>query len=146
MVLAQHGPDARPGSLPRHLRAADAPALADPVRAGTQRAAQFPVPRQLAAVPCAQREVLRLARLVVMQPGRAGKAVVGIGPQRRLLRIVARGTDPLGQLREPVAASLPHRGKRRGVPGQLQRDLIGLAGAVPAGDRGHGQHRTINTT
>jgi hypothetical protein len=59
---------------------------------------------------------------------------------------VAGGADPVGELRQPVAAALADGRERLGVPGQLQSDLIGLTGAVPAGNRRHGQGRSINAT
>lgn len=136
-MLAQRGAHPWPGPLAGRLTAANAGALADPVGTGPHRAAQLPAASQVAAVPGAQREVFRLARPVVVQPGRAGKAVSGIGPQGRQLGIAERGADPLGQLRQLVAAPLPHCRERPGIPGQLERDLVGLASAIPAGDRGH---------
>ena len=71
--LAGRRPSAGPGPLARHPGAAQARALADPVGAGPQRAAQFPAAGQVTAGPRAQREELVVARLIVVPPAiRAG--------------------------------------------------------------------------
>jgi hypothetical protein len=148
-VLAARRPDPRPGALPRQQAGQPArpgaAALTDPVGAGAQRAAQFPGAAQVAAVPRPQGEVLRLTRPVVTAPRRGGEPVIGVGPELSLLRVMPGGPDALGELGQPVATALPHGGKRLGVPGQLQGDLIGLARPVPARDRSHRQDRAINT-
>lgn len=148
-VLAPGRPDPRPGALPRQQASQPArpraAALPDPVGGRPQRAAQFPAAGQVAAIPRPQAEVLRLTGPVVAAPGRGREPVIGVGPELSLLRVVPRGPDALGELGQPVAAALPYGAKRLGVPGQLQGDLIRLAGPVPARDRGHRQDRTINT-
>jgi hypothetical protein len=95
-MLPQHRADAGPRTAWRQLAAADARAFSDPVGVRPQAAAQLPFSGEVAAVPRAQREILGLTRLVIAQPGRAGKAIIGIGPHRGLLGIPARGADALG--------------------------------------------------
>lgn len=95
-MLAQHRAHAGPGPPRPAVSHADTSTLADPVRAGPQRAPQLTGAGRVAAVPRAQREILRLAGPVVLPPDGAGKAVVGIGPQRRLLGIGAGGPDTVG--------------------------------------------------
>ena len=145
-LLPGRRPAARPGPLARHPRAAQPGALADPVGAGSQRAPQFTAAGQVTAAPCAEREELVVAGLIVARPGQGGKAVIGVGPHRGLLGVVSRGPDLVGQTGQTVAAALPHRGERGRVPAELQRDLVYLARPVTAGHRGHGQDRSINAT
>ncbi len=148
-LLAGRRPRAGPGPLAGHPGPAQPRALADPVGAGPQRAAQFPAAGQVTAGPGAQREELVVAGLIVVPPvypGRRGEPVVGVGPHRGLLGIAARGPYPVGQPGELVAAALAHRGERGRVPAQLQRDLVCAARPVAAGHRGHRQDRSINAT
>jgi hypothetical protein len=148
-VLAGRGALTRPGTLARHVagrarRRAGARALADPVGRRAQRAAQLAGAAQVAAVPRAQREDLPVAGLESGQARRAGEAVVGVRPCRGERRILTGGAHPVGELGQAVTAPLSDRRERRRVPGQLQRDLVCLPGAVDAWHGSHGQHRPIN--
>jgi hypothetical protein len=71
---------------------------------------------------------------------RTGEPVVRVGPGRGLLGIESGRTDPVGQLGEVMTAALAHGSERDRVPGQAQRDLVRLPGAVTAAHGGDGQH------
>jgi hypothetical protein len=125
-------------------------AVADPDRAGAQHAPQLAGARQVGPVTRAEREVLGLAREIAAQmagPGRRarrvrgpGEAVVWIGPRGGLARIEPGVGELAGELRELVTAPLADGRKRDRVPGQAQRDLERLPGAIAARHCSHSQH------
>jgi hypothetical protein len=125
-------------------------ALPDPHGAGPQRAPQLAGAWQISAVPRAQREVLSVRRQIAarMTGGAFGRGrqigarepVVRVRPGRLLLRIQPGPCQPLGQQDELVTAPLADRSERHPIPGQVQRDLVGLPRLIPAADSVYGQH------
>jgi hypothetical protein len=129
-------------------------AVTHPDGAGAQQAAQLSAAWRVDAIARAQRKVLRFARQAAAQVMpttarlgyrrrrrcRAGEPVVRIGPRCDLLGVEPRRRDPVRKQGEPVTAALADGSERDRVPGQVQRDLVGLSGPVPAGHGGYGQH------
>jgi hypothetical protein len=148
----------------------DADAFTDPDRTRAQHTSQFAGTRHVHSFTGAQREVLvvvgqvtggvantamNLARRSLSRPWvgiKAGRLVaagsrepvVRVGPGCSLLRIRTSGTDALGELGQLVSATLADGGKRHRVSGQIQRDLVRLAGPIAAAHCLDGQHGTIN--
>lgn len=143
----------QPGRVGRAVRPG-ARAVTDPDRAGAQHAPQLPGARQIGPVARAEREVFGLAGKITAQlagPGRrarrrarrqrgAGEAVVRIRPRRGLLGIEPGVGELVGQLRELVTAPLADGRERDRVPGQAQRDLERLPGAIAARHCSDRQH------
>jgi hypothetical protein len=82
-------------------------------------------------------------RLAVGRGRRARESVIGIWPRDGLAGIQAGSADTVSEQGQLMTAALTYRREMLGVPGQAERDLERLAGPVPAGDSGHGQHRAI---
>jgi hypothetical protein len=70
--------------------------------------------------------------------------VVGVGPGIGLLGVEPRRCDLVHKVGELMAAALADGSERDGVPGQVQRDLVGLSGPVTASHGGDGQYGAID--
>jgi hypothetical protein len=75
---------------------------------------------------------------------RTREPVVGVRPGIGLLGVEPSGCDLVSEEGELMAAALADGGERDRVPGQVQRDLVGLPGPVTARDGGDGQHGAID--
>jgi hypothetical protein len=148
----------------------DADALADPDGTRAKHTSQFAGTRHVHSFAGAQREVLvivgQVADLVanaamnlarrclswhwtgikasrLVAAGRR-EPIVWVRPGCSLLGIITRRADALSELGELVPATLADGGKRHRVPGQVQCDLVRLAGPIAAAHCLDGQHGTIN--
>ncbi|MGD0376565.1 MAG: hypothetical protein ABSB01_18530 [Streptosporangiaceae bacterium] len=123
------------------------------MRTRPQHAPEFSGSRQIRPVPGPEQEVLAFGwRIVAQRPQRAGvipgirKTVIGIGPRGCLFRVTARDAHPAGEPGQPEPAALADPRERLTIAAELQGYLIGLPGAVTAGNWDNRENGAINAT